>query len=101
MIAVDCKHSPGGAKEVSARFFRPSRGSLLLWNRIPRTDARDYPLSPLPGLGIANNAERDQNSSRSANWIWRSRFAVSVMTPAKPLMFVPSKTTGLGTLKFA
>ena len=50
-----------------------------------RTKEVFCPLLPFPGLGIANNAERDQNSNRSANWIWRSRFAVSVMSPAVPL----------------
>ena len=45
--------------------------------------------------------ERYQNSSRSANWIWRSRFAVSRMTPAEPAISLPEKTINSGYLKFA
>src|SRR6266850_5421898 len=42
-----------------------------------------------------------QNSSRSANWIWRSRFAVDGMTPAEPAMSLPEKMINSGYLKFA
>src|ERR1043166_1809492 len=44
---------------------------------------------------------RYQNWSRSANWIWRSRFAVSRMTPAEPAISLPEKTISSGYLKFA
>ena len=42
-----------------------------------------------------------QNSSRSANWICRSRFDVSKMRPALPLMLAPVKITVSGVRKFA
>ena len=42
-----------------------------------------------------------QKRIRTANWIWRSRVAVSVMMPADGLMLFPKNTIALGVLKFA
>src|SRR5262245_39172760 len=61
-------------------------------------------LPPCPH--IRGSLGSPQNSSRSANWIWRSRFAVSVMAPADPAYFVGSEVSNttfpaIGLLKFA
>ena len=50
---------------------------------------------------IRNGRAPFQNSSRSANWIWRSRVEVSRMTAAEPAMSRPEKTISSGCEKFA
>src|SRR5437667_12524048 len=42
-----------------------------------------------------------QNSSRSANWIWRSGGKGSLMTPAQPAKLLPEKTVLWGNRTFA
>src|SRR5215510_2140191 len=55
----------------------------------------DRPIHPL------NDERTGQNSSRSANWIWRSGGKVSLMTPAEPAKLLPWKTIIWGNRKFA
>ena len=57
--------------------------------------------SPPKAASVAGEQKPDQNVSFSANWIWRSRFAVSVISPAVPLMLVSEKTIAFGVSKFA
>ena len=55
----------------------------------------------LKAASVVGEQKPDQNVSFSANWIWRSRFAVSVISPAVPLMLVSEKTIAFGVSKFA
>jgi len=66
-----------------------------------RIECRDCCCARDEGESEPEPAARDQNWSFSANWIWRSRVDVSVMTPAEALKLSPEKTTGFGVSKFA
>lgn len=57
---------------------------------------------PLDEKEAGEACRTDQNVSRRANWIWRSRAAVPVMVPAVPEVEPELvKTAAVGGAKFA